>query len=96
MIAKVLQPGKYLALDRLRSGYIWSALPIGIEPMSYLLAAALPIAMLLAYVVYRDLWPRWSRRAAVAFPLAVAYGAAVVALVFIYLQPMRQFIYFQF
>jgi hypothetical protein len=29
-------------------------------------------------------------------PVAVAYGTAVAGLVFIYLQPIRQFIYFQF
>jgi hypothetical protein len=39
-------------------------------------------------------FPLW--RAAVAVPMSIAYGAAAVALVFIYLRPVRQFIYFQF
>jgi hypothetical protein len=83
-------------LDRLQSGYIWSAMPIGIDPVSYLLAAVLPMATLLAYAVYRDLWPRLARRPTIVLPIAVAYGTAVAGLVFIYLQPIRQFIYFQF
>jgi hypothetical protein len=96
MIEKVVQPAAYLRLDRLRSGYLWSALPIGIDPVGYLLAALLPVATLLAYVVYRDLWPRLAQRPAIVLPVAVAYGTAVAGLVFIYLQPIRQFIYFQF
>jgi alginate O-acetyltransferase complex protein AlgI len=96
MIEKVLQPATYLRLDRLQSGYIWSVLPIGIDPVSYLLAAVSPIAMLLAYVAYRDIWPGLAQRPAIVLPVAVAYGTVVAALVFIYLQPIRQFIYFQF
>ena len=96
MIEKVVQPATYLRLDRLQSGYVWSALPIGIDPVSYLLAAMLGIATLLAYLVYRDLWPRLTQRPAIVLPVAVAYGTAVAGLVFIYLQPIRQFIYFQF
>jgi len=96
MLAKVLQPGSYLSLDRLRPGYIWSAIPIGIDPVGYLLAAVLPIATLLAYFVYHDVWPRLAPRPAIVLPVAVAYGAVVAGLVFIYLQPIRQFIYFQF
>jgi hypothetical protein len=96
MMHKVVQPGKYLRLDRLHSGYVWSALPIGIDPVGYLIAAILPVATLVAYFVYRDVWPRWSQRALVALPVAVAYGTVVAALVFVYLRPVRQFIYFQF
>jgi D-alanyl-lipoteichoic acid acyltransferase DltB (MBOAT superfamily) len=96
MIEKVIQPASYLRLDRLQSGYIWSALPIGIDPVGYLLAALLPIATLIAYVVYKDLWPRLAQRPVLVLPVAVAYGTAVASLVFIYLQPIRQFIYFQF
>jgi len=96
MVGKVVQPGGYLRLDRLHSGYVWSALPIGIDPVGYLVAAILPVATLVAYFVYRDLWPRWSQRAMVALPIAVAYGAVVGAFVFAYLRPVRQFIYFQF
>ncbi len=96
MIHKVLQPGKYLLLDRLHTGYVWSALPIGIDPVGYLIAAILPVATLIAYFIYRDLWPRWSQRALIALPVAVVYGAVVAGFVFIYLRPVRQFIYFQF
>jgi D-alanyl-lipoteichoic acid acyltransferase DltB (MBOAT superfamily) len=96
MIHQVLQPGKYLLLDRLQSGYLWSMLPIEINPVSYLLAAILPIGTLIAYYVYHDLWPHWSQRWAIALPAAVAYGAVVGAFVFVYLRPLRQFIYFQF
>jgi len=96
MLRQVLQPGKYLLLDRLHSGYLWSALPIGIDPVGYLIAAILPVATLVAYFVYRDLWPRWSQRAVVALPAMIAYGTVVAAFVFVYLRPVRQFIYFQF
>jgi len=96
MLQKVVQPGQYLLLDRLHSGYVWSALPIGIDPVGYLIAALLPVATLVAYFIYRDVWPRWSQRALVALPVAVGYGAVVAALVFVYLRPVRQFIYFQF
>jgi len=96
MLHKVLQPGKYLLLDRLQSGYVWSALPIGIDPVGYLIAAILPIATLVAYFIYHEVWPRWSQRALIALPAAVAYGTVVAAFVFVYLRPVRQFIYFQF
>jgi alginate O-acetyltransferase complex protein AlgI len=96
MIEKVLQPGAYLRPEHLHSGYVWSALPIGIEPTSYLVAAILPIATVLTYLVYRDVWPRLSRRPAIALPAAIGYGTVVAGLTFIYLQPVRQFIYFQF
>jgi len=96
MIEAVFTPGKYLRFDQLHSGYLWSALPIGIDPVGYLIAAILPVATLIAYLVYRDLWPRWSQRAALALPVAVAYGTVVAAFVFVYLRPVRQFIYFQF
>jgi D-alanyl-lipoteichoic acid acyltransferase DltB (MBOAT superfamily) len=96
MIGKVSDASAYLRLDRLQSGYAWSALPIGIDPMGYLAAAALPIATLAAYFIYHDVWPRWSRRPMIALPAAVAYGTVVAAFVFVYLQPVRQFIYFQF
>ena len=96
MSEKVFQPATYVRLDRLQSGYIWSALPIGIDPVGYLLAAVLPVATLLAYFVYRDLWPRLAHHPAIVLPVVVVYGTLVAGLVFIYLQPIRQFIYFQF
>jgi hypothetical protein len=96
MIDAVLSPGRYLRLDRLTSGYIWSALPIGIDPVGYLLATLLPIATWIAYVIYHDGWERLSRRPAVAVPVSIVYGTILVALAFIYLRPVRQFIYFQF
>jgi hypothetical protein len=37
-----------------------------------------------------------SQRALIALPAAVAYGTVVAAFVFVYLRPVRQFIYFQF
>jgi hypothetical protein len=36
-------------------------LPIEINPVSYLLAAILPVATLDAYYVYREVWSRWSQ-----------------------------------
>jgi len=96
MIEKVLQPGNYLRLDLLHSSYVWSAIPIGIDPVSYLIAAVLPVAMLLAYLVYHNIWPRLARHPAIVLPAAIVYGTVVAAPVFVYLQPVRQFIYFQF
>ena len=96
MIHKVLQPGKYLLLDRLHTGYVWLALPIGIDPVGYLIAAILPVATLIAYFIYRDL----SLALVAARFDRLARGRGLrgggCGFVFIYLRPVRQFIYFQF
>ena len=96
MLEKLLHPANYLVLSRLHSGNVWSALPINIEPMSFLAVAALTIGMLGVYWVRKQVWPRLNERPAIALPASLIYGTIVVAMVFVYLRPARQFIYFQF
>jgi alginate O-acetyltransferase complex protein AlgI len=96
LLAKVVQPAGYLSLAGLRSGYLWSALPINIEPMTYLAAGGLLIGTVVVHFFQRSVWPRLARYSVVGIPPALIYGALVSAAVFIYLRPARQFIYFQF
>jgi len=96
MTALLLDPDAYLNWDKLEGGYLWAAIPININPLSYLLAGTLLAAHLIVFAVYKGLWPRMGARTFLRLPALFVYTMVVSALVFIYLQPIRQFIYFQF
>ena len=82
MLAKVIQPQEYLAL--------------GMRENAYLTAATVMVALIIAYSVSRWLIPLRQRHPAVfVLPESVVYGVAF-GLVFVFLRPAQQFIYFQF
>jgi D-alanyl-lipoteichoic acid acyltransferase DltB (MBOAT superfamily) len=74
------------------SGYVW----LGLRENTYLIAAMVLLAMLVTYLVQTELVPRLRRHPVPWFLLESASLAAIVTLVFIFLRPIRQFIYFQF
>ncbi len=96
MLQKILNPMAYLNWDQIGSGYLWAVLPINIDPLSYLILAVLLIGHAIAYLIYTRLWPVIYQKTLVKNGLEMLYGTATIAAVFIYLQPVNQFIYFQF
>ena len=82
MLAKVVDPREYL----------W----LGMRENNYLVAALTLAVVVLAYAVREHGAPRLARYP-VAFTVArsAAFGA-MIALVFVFLRPINQFIYFQF
>jgi alginate O-acetyltransferase complex protein AlgI len=82
MVARVFNPLRYST--------------IGLRESTYLIAAVLMVAIIVASFIYS--WPQPKRR---SLKMAWAAGesiafAAIIALVFVYLRPISQFIYFQF
>jgi D-alanyl-lipoteichoic acid acyltransferase DltB (MBOAT superfamily) len=82
LLGKVLQPRAYLSL--------------GMRENTYLVAALVMLMVVAAYFVRETLVP-WLETRPVAWALAqtAAYSVAF-ALVFVFLRPINQFIYFQF
>jgi D-alanyl-lipoteichoic acid acyltransferase DltB (MBOAT superfamily) len=89
----------YLDPTFLGRGYFLAALPRNLAPNYYLLAVALILAVLVAHALRNWLFrirppmSLWLPTEAMAY--SVAYSV-LLAGIFIYLQPVRQFIYFQF
>lgn len=82
MIATVCNPFKYGTL--------------GLRESTYLIAAVLMVAIIAAYFVNSWPGPR-DLRQRMAWATGESLGfAAIIALVFVYLRPISQFIYFQF
>jgi alginate O-acetyltransferase complex protein AlgI len=82
MFAKLVDPREYL----------W----LGMRENSYLVAALVMVAMVLAWTVRESALPMLQR-----YPLALSVAltttlGAMIALIFIFLRPINQFIYFQF
>jgi D-alanyl-lipoteichoic acid acyltransferase DltB (MBOAT superfamily) len=69
--------------------------PFALPRHYYTLSLLLPLGMLAAYAASRA-WPALRRRPVAGGALHLAGLTAMVALVFVYLRPIRQFIYFQF
>lgn len=79
---KILDPTSYFTL--------------GLSPNTYLITAMVLLSILLAYFVREKIVPALQGRpAAFACAEAVAYSGAI-GLVFVFLRPIQQFIYFQF
>ena len=82
MFGKVIDPRQYFSL--------------GLFENTYLITAVLMVGMVVTYFVETRLAPRLSERLWLWLPAqSVTYGFLIAA-VFIYLRPIRQFIYFQF
>lgn len=69
--------------------------PFALPRYYYTVAALLPLIMLSAHAA-RSVWPYISRNLALAAPLRLLYLTAMLGMVFVFLRPIRQFIYFQF
>jgi D-alanyl-lipoteichoic acid acyltransferase DltB (MBOAT superfamily) len=82
MLAKVLDPRQYS----------W----LGMRETNYLCAALILAGFLLTYQANQKIVPYFERYPALLFVARTATLSAVITLVFIYLRPINQFIYFQF
>ncbi|MBI2824172.1 MAG: MBOAT family protein [Planctomycetia bacterium] len=82
MWVKVIDPRQYFAM--------------GLFENTYLITALLMALMVAAYFVETRLAPRSSERPILWLPVQSVAYAFLIAAVFVYLQPIRQFIYFQF
>ena len=82
MWGKILNPRQYASLS--------------LPSNSYVIASMLLAAMVAVYFVETNVVPRLQRNAPLAFIAATPVYAFLFAAVFVYLRPMRQFIYFQF
>lgn len=72
--------------------YLW----LGMRENTYIIAALVFLASLLAYLVHEYGDQLIRRRPWTAFTLETVAMGVVVALVFVFLRPINQFIYFQF
>jgi D-alanyl-lipoteichoic acid acyltransferase DltB (MBOAT superfamily) len=82
MWAKLFDPGEYLHL--------------GLRENTYLVTALLLLAFLLLYALQRLVRPALQQRPVLWWGVETAGLTAMVALVFVFLRPISQFIYFQF
>jgi D-alanyl-lipoteichoic acid acyltransferase DltB (MBOAT superfamily) len=82
MWAKLLVPTQYLAL--------------GMRESAYLTAASMLLALVAAWAAHTYAFPSLRRTPALWSSLQVGGYAVAIALVFVFLRPISQFIYFQF
>ena len=82
MYGKVLNPAEYHGL--------------GLRENTYLVAALLMVFVLIAYAVHRWVGPLVKRNPWVAAVVETPVFALAIGLVFVFLRPINQFIYFQF
>jgi alginate O-acetyltransferase complex protein AlgI len=69
---------------------------LGLRENNYLVAAAVMLGMLVTHVVYRRVLPLRAKLPAWFVPLDILWLGVSLALIFIFLRPVKQFIYFQF
>jgi D-alanyl-lipoteichoic acid acyltransferase DltB (MBOAT superfamily) len=82
MLGKVLDPRQYLSL--------------GLSETTYLVTALSLALVVAAYTVREHLLPALDRWPAASFAVHTLGYALAIALVFVFLRPIQQFIYFQF
>jgi hypothetical protein len=82
MYAKLFQPREYL----------W----LGLRENDYLVAATMLVATIIAHWTTQFVVPRLARRPILRFVLDTTSLTVIFLLVFIFLRPLVQFIYFQF
>jgi alginate O-acetyltransferase complex protein AlgI len=69
---------------------------LGLRENNYLVAAVVMLGMVVTYLVYQYVLPLRNRYAAWFVPLDIVSWGVQLALLFIFLRPVKQFIYFQF
>jgi len=96
MIAKVVSPLGYFDPQQFAAGYLMAAFPRNLPVNYYLVAALLVVGVALVAGVQKFVKPHLMRVRALDFVAQTALFGGVFASVFIFLRPIRQFIYFQF
>ena len=82
MYGKLLQPRQYLSL--------------GLRANTYVAAAVVLLLTIIAHLAYRHWIPKLKRHPQLYQPIETLALTVVVGLVFVFLRPISQFIYFQF
>jgi drug/metabolite transporter (DMT)-like permease len=82
MFSRVVTPSSYLSL--------------GLRENAYLIAALLLLGSVLTYALRNAVVPRLARHPVPWTLVRAGSYALVIALVFVFLRPISQFIYFQF
>jgi hypothetical protein len=82
MLAKVLDPRQYLSL--------------GLSENTYLVTTLVLALVVAAHAVREHLLPALERRPLMSYVTYTLGYAVAIALVFVFLRPIQQFIYFQF
>lgn len=96
MFAKLLKPSSYFDPVQFAKGYAMAAFPRNLPNTCYLLAALMVTGVLAVALVRKQVMPVLIRMPAVEFVLQTAMFAVLFAGAFVFLRPIRQFIYFQF
>jgi len=82
MFSKILQPHEYL----------W----LGLRENTYVLAAFILLAIIITYLIKRFIVPAYSRQPLLSIAGESILFSIIIGLVFVFLRPINQFIYFQF
>ena len=96
MIKILFNLKNYILIDQLSNPYIWAILPINIDPYCYLITFILIISLPIIFFLRVYILPLIKFNSRILFAATFAYGFILISLVFIYLQPVQQFIYFAF
>ena len=96
MIGRTVMPSGYFDVDAFRSGYLMAAFPRNLSGDYYLIAVSLTIGFLGVAGIIKFILPWLHRRHMVLHFMDTIMVAGMVAGVFVFLRPIRQFIYFQF
>ncbi|MFC1673840.1 MBOAT family O-acyltransferase [Pseudomonadota bacterium] len=96
MFAKVVSPLGYFDPQQFAAGYLMAAFPRNLPVNYYLVAALLVMGVLIAGLARKYAMPLLVRNRWVEFSVQTTYFAVLFAGVFVFLRPIRQFIYFQF
>jgi len=82
MFAKLVSPGEYIYL--------------GMRENTYLVAVVVFLASFLAYIFHERVSKWFGEKLLISFVLEAVLMSVVIAMVFVFLRPISQFIYFQF
>lgn len=96
MFIKVANPSAYFDAQQFSTGYALAAFPRNLSVDNYLVATALVLGIVCVAFVRTRVLPIMMSRQIVEFAMQTAMFAALFAGVFVFLRPIRQFIYFQF
>ncbi len=96
MMRLTLDPSAYLNWHLIGGDYLWAVLPINIDPKAYLWCALIFLGHVFVWTVQCHVLPRATEGHWAVVVARGLYASVLAALVFIFLQPTHQFIYFQF
>jgi len=96
MWTHVIDPYSYYRPDVVERGYMLAAFPRSLDPNTYLVTAMILVLVLAAAAARKYVLPLFESNKRIGFVSETAGYALMTASVFIFLRPIRQFIYFQF